>query len=508
MSLRALAASLPVKSPLRVPLTPRSRALLAAVALVLVWIIGPRTGFRQNTDTGDPDDTLFPQSSVSIIEEVKTGPFVSAHQKDRDLARIPTASDQVLSYSDAEKLCFRFHLEPHNNSAPVGLGKHAQHVTTPRRIYDLLLITPTTTADMLELHLASMYPYVEYFIMLEAPSIEKKASADPSRESLSGAPRIEAPSLLDKIWKDRLSAYHARIIRHSLSQHSHDFKDGLDHEMTTRNAFYTRVIPLLTGKQRVEPGDVLLISDVEELVRPVTMKILRNCAIPERTTIRTRKYWYSYQYMKISSRAGQELQVGNEWWPHPQATVYTGADTILPADLRKHRGQDQYTFADGGWTCYLCDRTITETLAKLNKSGVIWADGPRWKAAGRVVDRVMNGVDLLERSNLSRIESNPDLPPYLKANADRFKWMLDRDGPGANFIDFDAQDVDRYLGKKKTVEAEPDFERTKPNVLYNLENTQQAVAPPPQAVDWRTAEATDASETSDENRKDLTELEE
>lgn len=57
-------------------------------------------------------------------------------------------------------------------------------------------------------------------------------------------------------------------------------------------------------------------------------------------------------------------------------------------------GIRQYVFGDGGWTCFLCDGTIAETLAKLKKAGIVWTDGPRWKAAGRVADRVMNGVDL------------------------------------------------------------------------------------------------------------------
>lgn len=405
-SLRTLAASLPLK----LPLTPKTKAVIAAVTLVLVWVIGPHTGFQRATD----DDLVAPESA-SILEELKAMPFVKSRPKDKDAIRLPTPSDQALTYADAGKFCFHYHLEAYNASAPVGEETPVQHVTTQRRIYDLLLITPTTSASMLELHLASMYPYVEYFIMLEAPSMDKKLSADSAREPLSGAPRTEPPSLLDKMWQDQLSAYHPKIIRHSLSEHSHDFKYGLDHEMTARNALYTRVIPLLTGSQRVEPGDVLLISDVEELIRPITMKVLRNCHIPERTTVRTRKYWYSYQYMKVDSpattpgtaeanvlpeqsdpatRYKKTTLAGNEWWPHPQATVYTGADTVLPDDLRKQRDQDQYLFGDGGWTCHLCDSTITETLAKLNKSGIIWADGPRWKAAGRVVDRVMKGIDL------------------------------------------------------------------------------------------------------------------
>lgn len=390
--LRALTANLPVKVPWKVPLTPRSKAIVAAVTLVLVWVIGPHTGFQQTTD----DELLISESSTSVVEDVRTIPLVKSRPKEKEAIRIPAASDQLLNYEDAEKFCSHHHLEPHNISAPVGSEDPAQHATTPRRIYDLLLITPVTSAASIELHLASMYPYVEYFIMLEAPIMNSKASPAPSRDSLEDTLPTEEPSLVDKIWKKELSAYHNKIIRHSLSEHSMDFKEGLDHGSTTRNAFHTRVIPLLTGKQRVEPGDVLLVSDAEELVRPITMKVLRNCNIPERTTIRTRKYWYSYQYMKVVREGAQPptIDAGNEWWPHPQATVYTGPDTLLPDDLRKQRDQDQYVFGDGGWMCYLCDSTITETLAKLNSSGVIWTDGPRWKAAARVVDKVMKGIDL------------------------------------------------------------------------------------------------------------------
>lgn len=80
--------------------------------------------------------------------------------------------------------------------------------------------------------------------------------------------------------------------------------------------------------------------------------------------------------------------------------------------------------------------------------------------------------------------------------------MVDRDGPGANFIDFDAKDLDRYFAKKKNVEGEPDFERTNSDLVYNLENTQQGNTPP-QAVDWRSSGQADLAGVSDENRKKL-----
>lgn len=113
-----------------------------------------------------------------------------------------------------------------------------------------------------------------------------------------------------------------------------------------------------------------------------------------------------------------------------------------------------------------------------------------------------------ERSNLSRIESNPDIPPYLQANKARFHWMLDRDGPGANFVDFNAADLEQFLAKKESIDAEPDFERTNPELEFNRENTEQPepfILPP---VDWRSGGTVGSAGLSDENRKFLMELKE
>lgn len=419
-SLRALAA----RSPLKLSLTPRTKALIAALTLILVWVIGPRLEFPQHQVTDDDLEAVAPAledpASLSFLPSLISRP----PKEDKDKADLRTPPGQVLTFADAEVFCRPYHLEPYNASAPLTSFAHARYATPPlRRIYDLLIVTPTTSADVLRLRLASIYQYVDYVVLLEAPFIpttKNPASSGAEPEPLSATP-LEAPSILDEIWTSHLAAYQSKIIRHTLSQHSHDFKTGLDYAATTRNALYTRVIPLLTGKQKVQLGDVLLISDVEELVRPVALKVLRNCQIPERTTIRTRKYWYSYQWMKVGGRGATpgfdvaeseapkpeelspEMKValarraamsGDEWWPHPQATVYQGADTILPDDLRRHRELDQYVLGDGGWTCYLCYPTITELLAKIGEMGVIWSSGPRWKGAGRVVDRVAKGVNM------------------------------------------------------------------------------------------------------------------
>lgn len=108
----------------------------------------------------------------------------------------------------------------------------------------------------------------------------------------------------------------------------------------------------------------------------------------------------------------------------------------------------------------------------------------------------------IEHSNLSRIESNPDLPPYIQANKARFHWMIDRDGPGAKFFDFDANDLDRYRAKQETLDAEPDFERGESGVSYTLENTQQPETPPPAPqTDWRSTALAGFEGTPEEERQ-------
>lgn len=71
-------------------------------------------------------------------------------------------------------------------------------------------------------------------------------------------------------------------------------------------------------------------------------------------------------------------------------------------------------------------------------------------------------LDSVSRDNLSRIDDNADLPPRLEAEAlaKRFRYLLDRDSHGANFADFNPEEYQRYLSKKKDVDLEPDFETT------------------------------------------------
>jgi beta-1,4-mannosyl-glycoprotein beta-1,4-N-acetylglucosaminyltransferase len=404
---------------LKLPTTHNGRVLAAAAAIILCWTIGLNLPHRA-------DEEYLHNKSTSA----KSGLTNSFH---RAQSHGPVSSGGLTTQPDeTEEFCSHFHLELHNLTTVQEDGQVIQ--TPPRKIYDLLLINPETSLDALELHLAQMSPFVDFFVLLESPTIKPPPAEHapepqwwerdlskvkgPGSFPHSDDADVDTQPILDSIWGTILSPYHKKIIRRSLSQSSSDFAPGKDHPAAARNAVYSQVVPLLTGSQKAALGDVLLVSDVEELIRPDTMEVLRNCHIPEMVTIRTRKYWYSFQWFRVDKlkdpakedktngkdkdppkdkESAQEEDSDSsspEWWPHPQATLYQGPETIMPNDLRKDRDEDYYVFGNGGWTCQLCYGMITDTLIKAGQHGLIWHDGPRWKGAGRIVDRVRTGVDL------------------------------------------------------------------------------------------------------------------
>lgn len=86
--------------------------------------------------------------------------------------------------------------------------------------------------------------------------------------------------------------------------------------------------------------------------------------------------------------------------------------------------------------------------------------------------------------------------------------MIDRNGPGAKFADFDANDLDRYRAKQVTLDAEPNFERTDSGVSYTLENTQQPEPPAAPQTDWRSTALAGFEGTAEEKRQLLLEIQE
>lgn len=208
-----------------------------------------------------------------------------------------------------------------------------------------------------------------------------------------------------------------------------------DHQ---RNAMFTQVIPRLTGPKRAEVGDVLVVSDVDEIPRPVSLTVLRECRTQRRVTLRSQFYYYGFQWLHRG-----------EQWAHPQATVFAGDNTILPADLRNGEGGnrlkawwDKTDLWNAGWHCSTCFSSVAEVLTKLKSFSHIGLNQERFRDRKRIVDRVRKGMDLWDRDgeNYDKVEGNEDIPGWLKENRERFGYLLDRDGIDAGFSDVSGGD--------------------------------------------------------------------
>lgn len=296
--------------------------------------------------------------------------------------------------------------------------------SSKRKIYDLFLVN--TELDWLEIHLNSTYDFVDYFVIVEG------------RKTFTG---LDRPMLVANSW-DRLAPYQDKIIYHELD-YPPNFNPNLswDYEGLQRNALFTQVFPNLTGGQAPTEGDVLLVSDVDEIVRPEALIVLRACKFPRRLTLRSKFYYYSFQF----------LHRGAEW-NHPQATTFQGFEnTILPSDLRFGDGAREWKVLaplrrwlekgdlwNAGWHCSSCFATVDELLRKMESFSHMLLNAPKYRDRERIVDRVRRGKDLWDRSGevYQRIENNTDVPVPLEGDRERWRYLLDREGKSAGFADY------------------------------------------------------------------------
>lgn len=322
------------------------------------------------------------------------------------------ATDQVSVATDWKAVC-------HDHGFPI--------FSRPRRVYDLVLLS--TELDWLEIRLHAHGPYVDHFVIVESPT------------TFSGAPK---PLHLKENW-DRFEAFHHKII-YRVVEDPITSTLTWDHEDFFRNAMLKEVFPSLEGTNKAaQKDDVLVVSDMDELLKPNALLLMRYCSFPQRLNLRSHFYYYSFQWLHRG-----------EQWPHPQATTFGGSvgTTIAPNNLRMNLlGSGTYIFAswlrwwnsatlwNAGWHCSSCFSTVNEMQTKMQSFS-----HQKWNTEGNrdaktMVHRVRNGLDLFGRPDevYDKVEDNKDIPQYIvdaHEKDGRFKYLLDRDGEDAGFEDW------------------------------------------------------------------------
>lgn len=338
------------------------------------------------------------------------------HYLSEDLLRIPPRSGTnekvVLSPNEVEHTCHA------NGFAPTNLQ------SKQRKIYDLVLMS--TELDWLEIRLHTLSDYVDYFVIIESPT------------TFTGKPK---PLHLQEHW-ELFKEFHHKII-YRIVEDPIQSPRIWDHEDYFRNALFTAVFPGLEGTAKeAKYGDVLIVSDMDEVIRPGVMLLLRHCDIPARLTLRTEFYYYSFQWRHRGPQ-----------WAHPDATIYRGPDTIMPNDLRQgllgngwtpidaiRRWWDRATLWNAGWHCSSCFATVAEMHTKMHSFSHQGWNTAENRDSSTLIDRVRHGLDLFGRVDelYDKIQDNKDVPSYISAQYDqkgRFRYLLDRDGEDAGFDD-------------------------------------------------------------------------
>lgn len=296
-----------------------------------------------------------------------------------------------------------------------------------RKVYDLVMFS--TELDWLEIRLHSHVDWVDYFVIIESPT------------TFSGKPK---PLVLKDNW-DRFKEFHDKIIYRTVEDLA-PTRWIWDHEAYLRNSMLKEVFPSLSGAQAASSGDALVVADMDELLRPGTLLLLRHCDFPTRLTLRSRFYYYSFQWRHRGKQ-----------WAHPEATVFGSsvANTLPPHDLRlnllgpgfpplsalRRLGQHG-TLWDAGWHCSSCFATVAEMQTKMESFSHQELNTPENRDADALVERVKQGLDLFGREGefYDRVDENDDVPEYLKREYDengRFAYLLNRDGEDAAFEDWE-----------------------------------------------------------------------
>ena len=280
-----------------------------------------------------------------------------------------------------------------------------------RKVYDLFMIN--TEIDWLEIRLGELADEVDYFIILESV-VDFKNRPKPLY-----------------VWDNfhRYKKYHKQIIHHVLNVTGQEFEDAWDREHFSRNAMMDQVFPNLHGEKEVNMGDVILVSDVDEIPRADVIKALRNCMFPQRLTLRTDYYRYSFQWV-----------LREDQWKHPQATFFKGDQTVKPESLRMEKADAE--IYNAGWHCSSCLASLQDMVNKITSFSHNEFNKPEFTDPKRLLQRVRQGRDPYDRTekNYDRIDFNPDVPQYLLKHQKEFAYLLDRDPPSANFKDYKASD--------------------------------------------------------------------
>lgn len=276
------------------------------------------------------------------------------------------------------------------------------HRSEPRRVFDGIIFN--NELDMLDLRWHELYPFITKFVILE------------SNTTFTGIPK----PLVFASNRDRFAFAEGKII--------HDVFPGRVAEYMSREDPF-----VLEGQQRsamngllrragISNGDLLIMSDTDEIPSPHTVKLLQWCeGVPSVLHLELRNYMYSFEFPVDYSSWRATIHIYNPW------TQY------------RHSRQTDLILSDAGWHCSFCFRYLHDFVLKM--TGYSHADRVKRKEYlqySRIQKIICKGDDLYDMlpeeysfkelikkmGSIPRSASAVHLPAHLIENAEKFKFLL------------------------------------------------------------------------------------
>ncbi|KAJ4964268.1 hypothetical protein NE237_024207 [Protea cynaroides] len=272
----------------------------------------------------------------------------------------------------------------------------------PRRVFDAIMFS--NEVDMLEVRWRELLPYVSRFIILE------------SNTTFTGIPK----PLFFSENQARFGFAEGRIangVFSGLGASHRQVGNPFLLESEQRGAMNA-----LIRRAGISNGDLLIMSDTDEIPSAHTMKLLQWCdGIPHKMHLELRHYMYSF-----------EFPVDYSSW---RATV----QIYGPGTRYRHSRQTDLILPDAGWHCSFCFRHIREFVFKMTA----YSHADRVKRReflqySRIQRIICKGDDLFDmlpeeysfRELIKKLGSIPrsasavHLPAYVLENADKFRFLL------------------------------------------------------------------------------------
>ncbi|CAK7345432.1 unnamed protein product [Dovyalis caffra] len=272
----------------------------------------------------------------------------------------------------------------------------------PRRVFDAIIFS--NELDILEIRWRELHPYITKFVILE------------SNTTFTGIPK---PLFFDSN-RSRFAFAKEKIVHGIFS--GRKAARGKHEDPFVLESEQRKAMSGLLRRSGISTGDLIIMSDADEIPSPHTVKLLQWCEeIPHTVHLELKHYLYSF-----------EFPVDYSSW---RASIHI----FGPQTGYRHSRQTDLILSDSGWHCSFCFRRLQEFVFKM--TAYSHADRVRRKDFlnySRIQKLICRGEDLFDmlpeeytfRELITKMgpihpsASAIHLPSYLIENADRFRFLL------------------------------------------------------------------------------------